>query len=294
MGTAATAELIFAWRIMPDMAFSPPATIAEFVAAARNPFSYDLRRNIYIWFGLFWGIPIPLVTIFYELRFLRPMDGLAAMFAILGSPLQWFFFLHPLLFGAVFGILGTIRQEKESELQLRLRQLRDLAIHDQLTGLKNRRYFAHIFHDECARNLRRNETMSILFLDIDHFKKINDSLGHHQGDIVLKELGNYLKNQCRPYDIPVRWGGEEFLILLRATDEQSAMHFAERIRKQVENGISPALPCEFTVSIGLAEYQENDTLEALTDRADQALYHAKQTGRNRVVSWSMLYGSDQQ
>lgn len=276
------------------MAFSPPATIAEFAAAARKPFSYDLRHNSYIWFGLLWGIPIPLVTIFYELRLLRSVDSIAAPLAIFGSPLQWFFLLHPLLFGAVFGILGTIRQEKENELRLRLRQLRDMAIHDQLTGLKNRRFFAHIFHDECARNLRRNETLSILFLDIDHFKKINDNLGHHQGDVVLKELGNYLKNQCRPYDTPVRWGGEEFLILLRATNEQSAVRFAERIRKQIENGISPALPCMFTVSIGLAEYRENDTLEAITDRADKALYHAKQTGRNRVVSWSMLQAATQQ
>ncbi len=293
-GAEATVELFFARRIALDMSFSPPATISEFTAAARKPFSYDLRHNIYIWFGLFWGMPIPLVTLLYELRFLRSVDSVAAPLALFGSPLQWFFLLHPLLFGAVFGILGTIRQEKESELRLRLRQLRDLAIHDQLTGLKNRRYFAHIFHDECARNLRRNETLSLLFIDIDHFKKINDNHGHHQGDIVLKELGTFLQQQCRPYDTPVRWGGEEFLILLRATDEKNGLRFAERIRKQIEQGFSPAVPFLFTVSIGLAEYRENDTLEALTDRADQALYHAKQTGRNRVVSWSMLQSADRQ
>jgi diguanylate cyclase (GGDEF)-like protein len=239
-------------------------------------------------------MPIPLVTLLFELRFLHSVDAASLPLAIFGSPLQWFFLVHPLLFGVIFGILGTIRQEKESELTLRLQQLKDLAIHDQLTGLKNRRFFAHIFHDECARNLRRGETLSILFLDIDHFKKINDSHGHHQGDVVLKELGRYLKQQCRPYDTPVRWGGEEFLILLRATDEKSAQRFAERIRKQIEHGISAAIPFFFTVSIGLAEYRENDTLEALTDRADKALYHAKQTGRNRVVSWSMLQSADQQ
>ncbi|MFU8833555.1 MAG: GGDEF domain-containing protein, partial [Wenzhouxiangella sp.] len=83
-------------------------------------------------------------------------------------------------------------------------------------------------------------------------------------------------------------GGEEFLVLLRATDETKAQRFAERIREQIEAGISPNLPWSFTVSIGLAEYQVNDSLEDLTDRADRAMYHAKQTGRNRVVSWSSL------
>ncbi len=268
--------------------FSTPATVAEFFAAAKKPFSYNVRRNSYIWFGLFWGLPIPLVTLLYELRFLRSTNADSSSLAVFDAPLQWFFLLHPLLFAIVFGILGTIRQEKENELDLRMKQLRQMAIHDPLTKLKNRRYFAHIFHDECARNLRRRETLSILFLDIDHFKKINDTYGHHQGDVVLKELGAFLQKQCRPYDTPVRWGGEEFLILLRATDEKNALFFAERIRQQIETGISPAIPFPFTVSIGLAEYRINDTLEALTDRADKALYHAKQTGRNRVVAWSSV------
>ncbi len=270
------------------MAFSPPTTIAEFLIAAKRPFSYDVRRNIYIWFGIFWGLPIPLVTLLYELRWMQSLHTETPYLAIFGSPLQWFFIVHPLIFGIVFGILGTVRQEKETELKLRIRQLRDMAIQDPLTKLKNRRYFAHIFHDECARNLRRKETLSLLFLDIDHFKKINDTYGHYQGDVVLKELGAFLQKQCRPYDTPVRWGGEEFVILLRATDEASAVHFADRIRRQIEAGISPRIPFPFTVSIGLAEYQLNDTLELITERADKALYHAKQTGRNRVVAWSML------
>ncbi|BDD87817.1 GGDEF domain-containing protein [Desulfofustis limnaeus] len=268
--------------------FSTPATVTEFFAAAKKPFSYNVLRNSYIWFGLFWGLPIPLVTLLYELRFLRSTNADSSSLAVFDAPLQWFFLLHPLLFAIVFGILGTIRQEKENELGLRMKQLRQMAIHDPLTKLKNRRYFAHIFHDECARNLRRRETLSILFLDIDHFKKINDTYGHHQGDVVLRELGAYLQRQCRPYDTPVRWGGEEFLILLRATDEKNALFFAERIRQQIEAGISPAIPFPFTASIGLAEYRINDTLEALTGRADKALYHAKQTGRNRIVAWSSV------
>jgi len=130
--------------------------------------------------------------------------------------------------------------------------------------------------------------MTILFLDIDHFKVVNDTHGHHFGDLALQEISSCLVKQCRPYDTVVRWGGEEFVVLLRATDENMAFHFAERIRCVVEAGFTPGLPFPLTISIGLAQYQDDDTLESLIDRADKALYHAKQTGRNKVVSWSEL------
>lgn len=265
-----------------------PNQIKEFLLAVFSSYSYDLKKNIYIWFGMFWGVPIPLVTLFYEHRILTSSGNDGNPFELLQSPMQWFFLLHPVLFGVIFGILGTVRQEKELKLTDTIGQLRDLTVHDPLTGLKNRRYFAHNFHDECARSHRRNEHLSLLFLDIDYFKRINDEYGHHIGDVTLRELGNYLRSQCRPYDTPVRWGGEEFLILLRSTDETGAVMFAERIRAGIAQGISNELPFNFTISIGLAEHQTGDTLEELVNRADQALYYAKQTGRNRVVPWSVL------
>lgn len=265
-----------------------PNQIREFLRAVLSPYSYDLKRNLYIWFGVFWGVPIPLVTLLYENRLLTSSGNGSNLWELLSSPMQWLFLLHPLLFGVIFGILGTVRQEKELKLVDTIGQLRDLTVHDPLTGLKNRRYFAHNFHDECARSHRRNEHLSLLFLDIDFFKRINDEHGHHIGDMVLRELGSYLHSQCRPYDTPVRWGGEEFLILLRSTDEAGAVLFAERIRTGIAQGISQEIPFTFTISIGLAEHQTGDTLEELVNRADQALYHAKQTGRNRVVPWSVL------
>ena len=263
-----------------------PNQINEFLQAIRSPYSYDLKRNLYIWFGVFWGVPIPLVTLLYEYRILASSGSGGNPFELLNSPIQLFFLLHPVLFGVIFGILGTVRQEKELKLVDTIDQLHDLTVHDPLTGLKNRRYFAHNFHDECARSHRRNEPLSLLFLDIDYFKRINDEHGHHIGDVALKELGSYLRLQCRPYDTPVRWGGEEFLILLRSTDEAETVLFAERIRAGVALGISQEIPFTFTISIGLAEHNTGDTLEELVNRADQALYHAKQTGRNRVVPWS--------
>lgn len=206
----------------------------------------------------------------------------------LTSPVQWFFLAHPLLFGLMSGILGTIRKDKDKQLQTIIKKLEELSTLDPLTGLYNRRYFAHFFHDECARNLRRSESMTLLFLDLDHFKQVNDIHGHHFGDLALQATSTCLRKKCRPYDTIVRWGGEEFVILLRATDEMAALLFAERIRYAIQHELNEALPFPLTISIGLAQYQNNDTLELLTDRADKALLHAKQTGRNKVVPWSAL------
>lgn len=273
---------------MPGMVFSLPRQVKEFFAAAAQSFSYNLRRNIYIWFGILWGLPIPLVTILIHAHFLAASGAESPYLSAICSPLQWFFLAHPLLFGIIFGILGTIKNDKDLQIHRMIEKLEELSTRDPLTGLKNRRYFAHIFHDECARSLRRKESMTMLFLDIDHFKRINDTHGHHFGDLALQVIAGCFQKQCRPYDTVVRWGGEEFLILLRGTNEQGAAVFAERIRHAVQHDPGQALPFPLTISIGIAEYQDNDTLESLVDRADQALYQAKQSGRNRVVAWSSL------
>ena len=265
-----------------------PKLIREFCHAALQPFSYNLRKNLYIWFGLFWGLPVPLATVLIQIYFMKKAGIQQPFLDAVQAPVQWFFLAHPLLFALDFGILGTIRYDKDSELNEAIENLKNLSSHDPLTGLKNRQFFIHNFHDECARSLRRGETLYLLFLDIDNFKMVNDTYGHHIGDVVLKELGGFLKKKCRPYDIPVRWGGEEFLVLLRAKDEAAAIIYAERIRLGIEFGISPAISFPFTVSIGLTQHMDNDTLDHICERADQALYHAKQTGKNRVVSWEAL------
>lgn len=270
------------------MALNLLRQVKEFFAAAVQPFSFNLRRNIYIWFGILWGVPVPLVTLLIQAHFLSTAGVEDSFLTALRSPLQWFFLAHPLLFAWIFGILGTIRNDKDEQIHKMIEKLEALSTIDPLTGMKNRRYFAHIFHDECARSLRRNEAMTLLFLDIDHFKRINDTHGHHFGDLALQAIAASCHKQCRPYDTVVRWGGEEFVILLRATDEHGAALFAERIRQAVQHDLDRALPFRLTISIGLAQYQDNDTLEALVDRADRALYHAKQTGRNKVVAWSSL------
>ncbi|MBU4261515.1 MAG: GGDEF domain-containing protein [Proteobacteria bacterium] len=257
--------------------------VREFLSACLCLHSYNLFKNPYIWFGLLWGIPIPLVTT--SLAMTAKGHLAPDISDIFQSPLQCFFLAHPLLFGALFGILGTIRQEKDTQIQNLVEELRELSTKDPLTGLANRRHFIHTFEEEVARTVRQNLPLSIIFLDLDFFKKINDTHGHLRGDTVLREVSRYMQQQCRPYDTAARWGGEEFVILLPADDETKAAACAERIRCGIAAGFSEEIPFPVTISAGVARYKAGDTLEKLTERADQALYRAKQTGRNRVVLW---------
>jgi diguanylate cyclase (GGDEF)-like protein len=262
--------------------------IKEFCTAASQPFSYDILHNIYIWFGIFWGLPIPLVTVGLHYAFLGAHDIPAPLATVLTTPIQWFFMLHPLLFGTLFGILGCVRREKDRQVTALINELQELSTHDPLTGLSNRRNFTRIFVDELARISRRNAELSLIFADLDHFKVINDTHGHHVGDQVLKATAAHLRSCCRHYDTPARWGGEEFVILLPDTDEQDAIIIAERIRISLQDGIRPAISFPVTISIGVAEYLDGETLDTLVERADQALYQAKQQGRNRVRGWRSI------
>ena len=254
--------------------------VREFFSACLRLHSYNIFKNPYIWFGFLWGIPVPLATTFAATTYMVP-----PITEIFSSPIQWFFLSHPLLFGALFGILGTIRQEKDIQIQKLVNELRNLSIQDSLTGLANRRYFTRAFEEEVARALRQDIPLSIIFLDIDFFKKVNDTHGHRMGDTVLKEISHYIQRTCRPFDTIARWGGEEFIILLPENNEIEATACAERIRRGIAAGASKAIPFPITISAGVTQYNAGDTLEKFTERADQALYKAKENGRNRVVIW---------
>lgn len=263
--------------------------VREFCSAALRPHSYNIFRNSYIWFGILLGLPVPVVTAYLEIIFTEPNQHFPHIVAhIFQSPRQWFFLAHPLMFGALFGILGTIRHEKDGQISNLIDELQYLSTLDPLTGLANRRHFMNVFHDEIARADRQTLTLSIVFLDLDFFKKINDTYGHHMGDQVIREAGRFIETHCRPYDTIARWGGEEYIILLPASDEKEAALFAERIRAGIAAGFSAEIPFPVTISAGIAQYQPGDTLSVFVDRADQALYAAKLSGRNRVMVWSAL------
>ncbi|MFK5971489.1 MAG: diguanylate cyclase [Candidatus Marithrix sp.] len=154
------------------------------------------------------------------------------------------------------------------------------AIMDTLTQLYNRHFFDVHLIKEINRALRYQRKLSLIMLDIDHFKQVNDTYGHDVGDLVLTELAIILNDHCRQSDIPIRWGGEEFIILLPETDKQGAKKLAERIRCAIETydfTIAGHQTASFGVAILVDDYQ------TLIKRADEALYKAKENGRNIVI-----------
>lgn len=165
------------------------------------------------------------------------------------------------------------------------RKLEVMASTDKLTGAANRQVFEEYFHQALDKANLSQTPISVLLVDIDHFKKVNDSYGHSIGDLVLKTVTNLLRSQLKQQDILCRWGGEEFLVLLPEMDLSHAAELAERFRDSISqrelkvNGVHIAI----TVSIGVAEYQKLEPAEDLIKRADLALYQAKEAGRNQVV-----------
>jgi diguanylate cyclase (GGDEF)-like protein len=172
---------------------------------------------------------------------------------------------------------------------LRVREsLHEQSVRDPLTGLYNRRFLEEFLLRELARADRKKHSLSIITLDIDHFKRINDSLGHGAGDIVLRRIGLLLQGFVRQSDIACRVGGEEFSVLLPEASMQIAEQRAESIRKAVQE---LRLKYEdhdlsgITISLGVAAYPDHGTTpDSLIRAADEALYDAKFRGRDRVVS----------
>ena len=165
------------------------------------------------------------------------------------------------------------------------RKLELMASTDKLTGAANRQAFEENFAKSLANSVIEGSPMSLLLLDIDHFKRVNDYHGHNIGDLVIQTLSNLLKGQLRSDDLLCRWGGEEFLILLPSCSLSQGSEIAEKLRQQVEARLLTINGCEIniTISCGVAEYQVSEKAEELINRADIALYQAKEQGRNRVV-----------
>ncbi len=163
-------------------------------------------------------------------------------------------------------------------------EVKALAIRDGLTGLYNYRHFWELLSHEVELARRYGKPLSMLFLDLDNFKVINDTLGHPQGDAVLKTLAAYLQGAVRHADVVCRYGGEEFVLLMPHTPPPQAMVMAERLRQRISELTIP-LPerdLQFTVSIGVAGLKEGMSGADLLDEADAALYRAKQAGKNKV------------
>ena len=175
------------------------------------------------------------------------------------------------------------------DLLMQNRTLSEISARDALTGLYNRWYVMEKIDSEMNRALRHGSPMSVLMLDLDHFKRVNDSFGHSVGDEVLKNVGQVLRESCRVYDVPGRYGGEEFCIVLPDTRVGNTKAVAERIRSRLASTELPVGTTSIivTASIGVAGMDSVAdegvvSAAALLDRADRALYSAKHHGRNRV------------
>ncbi|MGM0418137.1 MAG: diguanylate cyclase [Thermodesulfobacteriota bacterium] len=175
----------------------------------------------------------------------------------------------------------TERKKLEAKLQT-------MALNDELTGLANRRSVKEHLEWSIKNALRKKQKFSVAILDLDYFKKVNDTYGHQKGDEVLRSVGQVLKSG-RQNDFPARFGGEEFLVVLHDTDEDQSVIASEKIRKRIA-GIR-VLEKEITVSIGIATFLPNQDIvsdslsDSLIGKADEALYFAKESGRNRVVHY---------
>jgi len=186
--------------------------------------------------------------------------------------------------GAIIGVLATgldITERKQME-----RELERQANFDALTGLVNRRHFLEKAESEIARSKRYGGELSLIMFDIDHFKRVNDTHGHHVGDQVLRHVAETTRNCIRNIDIAGRIGGEEFVILLPQTDLDHAAEAAERLRTAMETSeivLENGSHLIVTVSLGVVtQCDRSDALDELLKRADTAMYQAKQNGRNRL------------
>jgi len=176
-------------------------------------------------------------------------------------------------------------KQNEKALQNALKKVQQLAITDSLTNLYNRRHFAKVAGGEIKRACRYGRPLAVIMLDIDRFKRANDTYGHTVGDHILQGVAACCRQELRKVDIVGRYGGDEFVVLLPENDLAAARQVAERLRKRIAQRQlnTPKGPATVTASLGIAAVDcEDTTLEQLLSRADQALYAAKQSGRNRV------------
>jgi diguanylate cyclase (GGDEF)-like protein len=219
-----------------------------------------------------------------HLSYLRDADmdtqGALTQFAVLMIVLPWF-----AVMGGYVSRLRVRLSDSHRNLQHAFDRIEQLAIRDELTGTYNRRFLMEALQRERSRAERTGTSFSICVFDLDHFKSINDSLGHAAGDGVLKRFAQLAPRELRAIDVFGRFGGEEFMVILPGTDARGAVACAERVRQRLESSALTEIDGRrATVTAGVATHQRGEDLAAVLARADEALYLGKARGRNRVVT----------
>jgi diguanylate cyclase (GGDEF)-like protein len=267
-------------------------TLAEFLRALTRPNTFNITRNRHIIFGLLLGLPIPILVLWLD--FYLTGKGPFCLAAVLERfalrPFHYLFLFVPFISGIILGAFGTIRRESNQRIQSLIEQLEFLSNTDPLTSLYNRRYFDAELEKEFQRASRGGESFSIVMFDVDNLKALNDSDGHATGSQVLRTIGRITHANCRLYDVPARYGGDEFIALLPNTTKERATAFARRLFEAVKthdfsaDGVSGKVPV--SVSIGAATYPDDaGDAHCVVECADAALYRAKKGGRDKIVTY---------
>ena len=210
----------------------------------------------------------------YKIYDLSLIDNLILRITVQGLVVPVYIFI-------TYFILKLIENQKE--LKLLNEKLKKILRKDDLTGLFNRKAFMEYFNKMKSLSQRHSKTLCLIIADIDKFKDINDTYGHHTGDEVLKALGDIFKSEVRNEDMVARIGGEEFAILLIETNVEKAVNVAERIRVKISQLEVKPVKKTITASFGVSQMKEDESIKELFCRADNALYEAKKTGRNKTV-----------
>ena len=215
---------------------------------------------------------------------------LTLLYSPIDASLNWISLLAFIFLTSIFSILANsiiqrdMKQVESQAHQLALNEihLQELSVRDYLTNLFNRRYLEESLERETQRAARKQGSLGIIMLDVDHFKHINDNLGHATGDTVLREVGKFLANQIRQSDIACRYGGDEFALILPDTSLEVTMERAEQLKNGIKN---LNLPVVVTFSLGISVFPDDGSDgETLLKSADIALYRAKHHGGNRVIA----------
>ena len=204
---------------------------------------------------------------------------------ILRSKVQVFrdLYLQRKVIERFYSNLEQIVEERTFELMEANKTISHQAATDDLTELYNRRYFNECLTAALSAARRHTFPLSMIMIDLDHFKSVNDTYGHSTGDVILKKFSDLLREIIRTEDVAARWGGEEFIVLLPHTASDAAAALAERIRAAFEQQSDGAIKIGLSASFGVVQSLESDDADTLIRRADAALYQAKREGRNRVV-----------
>jgi len=246
---------------------------------------YPLSIILFMFYGAKSGLGLNLLIIISAtiVFILNPFEILTATYSYIEKTrfLFTFFLLNLFTF-----IITHAEELLVKSLNKTRKALQKANITDELTGLGNRRFIKEALQSIDRRYDSSNHLVVVMMIDIDKFKEVNDSYGHHVGDLSLVHIGQNIKNKIRKTDLIARWGGEEFLVVLTNTERQKAIEIARNVCKHIEK-----TPCyyndikiETTISIGLANFEgENKDIEQVIQHADANLYKAKETGRNKVV-----------